>query len=258
MMSDVTGQICSRVHKIHAVRCILRQPLNTSIHVHPASRAEALAMTAPVSRQSAENQIFTVPQVQYHPALLWLMAILMAALHFIIDALFSLVVWAFMLRVLLPLCRADSRNPLSQGIIRFTNPLVMPLRRVLPPLGRLDLGSFTALLLVQFASETILWLLRGLPFMPGTLVVATLLSLVSGLLQFYQFALLIYILLSWVAPGTYSPAGSLISSLCEPVLRPIQRLIPPIAGLDFSAVFAMIAIQALLIAMRSLPPGLAF
>ncbi len=200
----------------------------------------------------------TACRVQYHPALLWLMAILMAALNFIIDALFSLIVWAFMLRVLLPLCRADSRNPLSQGIIRFTNPLVMPLRRVLPPVGRFDLGSFAALLLVQFVSQTILWMLRGLPFMLGTLVVATLLSLVMALLQFYQFALLIFILLSWVAPGTHSPASSLIASLCEPVLRPIQRLIPPLGGLDFSAVFAMIAIQAILIAMRSLPLGLVF
>ena len=176
----------------------------------------------------------------------------MAAISYIIDALLSLLVWTFMLRVLLPLCRADSRNPLSQGIIKFTNPLVMPLRRVLPPVGRLDLGSLTALLLVQAGSVAILWLLAGHPLSPVPLVIATVVQLITALLQFYLFALLIFVLLSWVAPNTYSPAGNIIASLCAPVLSPIQRVIPPIAGLDFSAVFAMIGIQALLIAMRSL------
>lgn len=171
----------------------------------------------------------------------------MAALIFIVNALFSLLVWAFMLRTLLPLCRADARNPLSQGIIRFTNPLVMPLRRVLPSVGRVDGGSLCALLLVQLASTAVLWLFVGRPLDPLSLVGASLFSLLVAVLRFYLFALLVFALLSWVAPGTYSPAGSILTSLCEPVLRPVQRLIPPIGGLDLSVVFAIIVIQALLI-----------
>jgi YggT family protein len=171
----------------------------------------------------------------------------MQALIFIVNALFSLLVWAFMLRVLLPLCRADARNPLSQGIIKATNPLVMPLRRVLPALGRVDGGSLAALLLVQLANTVLIWLFSGTPLQPLPLLGAALLSLLISLLRFYLFALLIFALLSWVAPGTYSPAGSVLNSLCTPILRPIQRLIPPIGGLDLSVVFAMIAIQAALI-----------
>jgi YggT family protein len=171
----------------------------------------------------------------------------MQALIFIVNALFSLLVWAFMLRVLLPLCRADARNPLSQGVIKVTNPLVMPLRRVLPALGRVDGGSLAALLLVQLASTALIWLFLGRSLQPLPLLGAALLSLVISVLRFYLFALLIYALLSWVAPGTYSPAGSVLTSLCTPIIRPIQRVIPPIGGLDLSVVFAMIAIQAVLI-----------
>jgi YggT family protein len=75
--------------------------------------------------------------------------------------------------------------------------------------------------------------------------------------MFYIFALLLYVLLSWVAPGTYSPASTLVSSLCEPLLAPVKRVIPPLGGVDFSAAFVIIALYALNIAVREylLLPG---
>ncbi|MGC3983050.1 MAG: YggT family protein [Steroidobacteraceae bacterium] len=175
----------------------------------------------------------------------------MNALIFIVSTLLSLLVTVFLLRLLLPLCRADARNPLSQAIIKLTNPLVLPLRRVLPPIKRLDTASLVALFLVQLASVTIIWILKGIPLTGSALLFATVRELLSMLLQFYFFAILIYALLSWVAPGNYSPATSILNSLCEPVIRPFQRVIPPIAGLDLSAMFALIAIQAVRILLNS-------
>lgn len=169
----------------------------------------------------------------------------MAAIIFIVRALLGLLVTVFLLRLLLPLCRADARNPLSQAVIKLTNPLVMPLRRVLPPMKRLDTASLIALLLVQLASTALIWTLSGLTLSPGPVLFAALRELLSVLLQLYFFIILINVVLSWVAPGAYSPGAALIDSLCKPVLRPFQRLIPPIAGLDLSALFALIAIQAL-------------
>jgi YggT family protein len=170
----------------------------------------------------------------------------MTALIFIIRALFSLAVTAFLLRVLLPLCRADARNPLSQAVIRLTNPLVLPLRRVLPPIKRLDTGSLVALLIVQLLATALVWLLSGLGLRaPLALALSAAHDLASLCLQFYFVAILIYALLSWVAPGTYSPTASLLTSLCMPIIRPFQRLIPPLGGIDLSALFALIAIQAL-------------
>ncbi|MGE0114734.1 MAG: YggT family protein [Steroidobacteraceae bacterium] len=170
----------------------------------------------------------------------------MAALIFIVRTLLSLLVTVFLLRFLLPVCRADARNPLSQAVIKLTNPLVLPLRRVLPPIKRVDTASLVALLLVQLAATALIWLLSGYGLSaPVALLYEAVRELLSLVLRFYFFIILIYALLSWVAPGTYSPAASVLNSLCTPILRPFQRLIPPIVGIDLSALFALIAIQAL-------------
>jgi YggT family protein len=174
----------------------------------------------------------------------------MDALIFIVRTLLQvLLVIVFLLRVLLPLVRADSRNQLSQAVIRFTNPLVLPLRRILPPAGKIDTASIVALLIVQVAATATLWLLGAYPwvFTVPQFVQVVLMSLLVTVLQFYTFALFLYVLLSWVAPGTYSPAASMLSSLCEPLLRPIRRVIPPFGGLVLSALFLIIALQALAI-----------
>ena len=175
----------------------------------------------------------------------------MTALIFIVKTLLGLLITVFLLRVLLPLCRADARNPLSQAVIKLTNPLVLPLRRVFPPFGRLDTASLLALLATQFASTALVLMLRGFPLSAPLLLQTGLRELLSLILQFYFFVILINALLSWVSPGTYSPAANILDSLCDPVLRPFRRLIPPIVGIDLSALFALIAIQALQILLNS-------
>lgn len=176
----------------------------------------------------------------------------MTALLFIVKALLGLLIMVFLLRLLLPLCRADARNPLSQAVIKLTNPLVLPLRRVLPPIRRLDTASLVALLVVQLMATALIWVLSGYSMSaPGALIFAATRELLSTLLQLYFFVILLNAVLSWVAPGTYSPGASLLQSLSAPVIRPFQRLIPPIAGIDLSALFALIAIQALQILLNS-------
>lgn len=178
----------------------------------------------------------------------------MAAIQFIVSTLLQvLLVMVFLLRVLLPLARADARNQLSQAVIRLTNPLVMPLRRVLPPIGKIDTASIVALIIVQAAAIALLWLLGAYPFVttPGSFIYVVFITLVMTVLRFYVFALILYVLISWIAPGTYSPASALLESLCEPLLRPVRRVIPPLAGIDFSALFVIIGLQAITIAIAS-------
>lgn len=169
----------------------------------------------------------------------------MRALLFVLDTLISLVVIAYLLRVLLPLVRADFRNPIGQAVLKVTDPLVMPLRKVLPPAGRIDTASIVAMLLVQLAGTIVLRLVVGYGLDPGILLVSALRSLLHTVLQFYVVAILVYALLSWIAPGTYSPANQLLSRLCEPLLAPVRRVIPPLGGLDLSALVVLIALQAL-------------
>lgn len=176
----------------------------------------------------------------------------MEAIRFIVGTLLQvLLVTVFLLRVLLPLVRAESRNQLSQAVIRMTNPLVLPLRKVLPPIGKVDTASIVALIIVQAAAIALMWLLGGYPwiFTPGQFAYLVLLTLIRTILNFYIFALFLYVILSWIAPGTNSPGAALIDTLCEPLLRPVRRIIPPLGGFDLSALFVIIGLQALNIAI---------
>jgi YggT family protein len=170
----------------------------------------------------------------------------MDALVFVIDSVLTFLVYAFLLRVLLPLVRADFRNPLSQAILALTSWLVHPLRRVLPPAGRLDTASVVALLAVQVVATLVLFRLQAgvlPPLVP--LMLAALRSLVLSVLLLYTVLIFIYALLSFVAPGVRSPATALLASLCEPLLMPLRRLLPIVGGLDFSPLVAIVALQAL-------------
>jgi YggT family protein len=174
----------------------------------------------------------------------------MQALLFILNALFTLVVVAFLLRVIMPLVRADFRNPFGEAVLKVTNPLVLPLRRVLPPARRFDPASIVALLLVQFAKTAVLMLVAGVGFHLATVLVGGTLGLAVLVVQFYFYAVLVYALMSWFAGAAYNPAGQVLARICEPLLAPIRRVVPPIGGLDLSALFLLIGLQALLMLLR--------
>ena len=171
----------------------------------------------------------------------------MDAIRFIINSLLSLVFFAFLLRVILQLARADFRNAIAQAVLRVTNPLVLPLRRVIPPVGKVDVSSIVALLLVELVVVSIqLWLYTGAVPPTRQLLLAAAMDLARSIVWFYIIALFIYALLSWVAPGTYSPVAALLDRICEPLVAPVRRIVPPIGGLDLSVVFVLILLGALL------------
>jgi YggT family protein len=175
----------------------------------------------------------------------------MQALIFVLDTLFTLIIVAFLLRVLLPLLDAGFRNPIGQAVLKVTDPLVLPLRRLLKPAGKVDLASIVALVVVQLAATTVLLGVQG--FRPLSLVavfVTALRSLLDTVLQFFTVCLLIYVVLSWVAPDVHNPAIQLLARVCEPVLRPVRRLIPTLGGLDLSPLIVLIALQALRILLH--------
>jgi len=175
----------------------------------------------------------------------------MNAIVYIVETLMSLALFVVLARLLLQLTRADFRNPICQAIVQLTNPLIVPLRRVLPPIGKVDTASVVAVLLVAAVEVAVLAALRGagLPDWLGWLD-AIALEIAHTLLWTYCYAILVYWLLSFIAPGGYSPLQAVLTSLCEPVLRPFRRFIPAVAGLDLSPLWATIAIQAILILIR--------
>jgi YggT family protein len=175
----------------------------------------------------------------------------MSAVYFIVETLLSLALFVFLARLLLQLNRADFRNPIAQAVVRLTNPVILPLRRVLPPIGKLDTASVVAVLLVTAVEVACLFALHS-GVLPGPLEWARAMLLEIGrmLLSTYCYAILLYALLGLIAPSGYSPLQSVLAAVCEPVLRPIRRLIPSVAGLDLSPLWAIIVIQALLILLR--------
>jgi YggT family protein len=172
----------------------------------------------------------------------------MQALHYILDTLATLYETVLLLRLLMQLTRADFRNPIGRGIVQLSDPLIRPLRRALPPVRRIDTASVVAIVLFATAKLWVLRLLFGYGVPSGAvLLLAVSLDIARLVLNVYFFAIILNAILSFVAPGNYSPAQSLLASICNPLLNPIRRLIPSVAGLDLSPLWACIAIQALLL-----------
>jgi len=173
-----------------------------------------------------------------------------APLIFIAETLFELYVLCFLLRFILQATRADFHNPLSQFIVRVTNPVVVPLRRVVPGLRGLDMSSIVIVVVLEVLATAVLIPLKtGVGATPIAVLYFAILRTMMTVLRMYLFAILIYALMSFVNPGTYNPLTSVLASISEPLLRPVRRIIPPIAGLDLSPLFVLIGLQALIMAL---------
>lgn len=162
-----------------------------------------------------------------------------------IQLLFGLVAFVVGLRFLLHFSQADYYNPITQGIVKATNPLVLPLQKLLPPQGRLDLATLVLLILVKmFSLAVLIFLITGSASFPWlSLVIAAASASLKALLDIYFFALIIMIILSWVAPQANHPGAILVYQITEPLMQPIRRLIPSLGGLDLSPIFVFLAIN---------------
>jgi YggT family protein len=178
----------------------------------------------------------------------------MEAIRYIVDMLLWLLLLAFVLRLLFQLVRADFRDPLADAIVRVTNWLILPLRKLLPPMGKVDTATVLAVLLIACARTLIMLALAGgLGAGIGDWLVfprITLLDLVGLVLRVYLFAMLLYWLTSFVSPSGYAPGVRLLAQLCEPILKRVRRVIPPIGQIDFSVLWVSIVIGALLVLLR--------
>jgi YggT family protein len=175
----------------------------------------------------------------------------MDAIRYIVDTLLWLLTLAFVLRLLFQWVRADFRDPMADAIVRVTNWLIMPLRKVLPPVGKVDTATVVAVIAVALLRTFVAIALGGGAFGNVVLLVQlTALDLAGLVLRIYLFALLLYWLTSFVSPGGYAPGVRLLAQLCEPILKPVRRIIPPIGQIDFSVLWVSIVIGALLVLLR--------
>jgi YggT family protein len=168
-----------------------------------------------------------------------------SALVFIVNALTSLYLLVLLLRFWLPWLRADFRNPLAQGILKLTSPVIIPLRRIVPSFGRLDTATVLVAFIVQYLAILLILLILGASASFSSISITTIVKLMLLSLNLFMFAIFVRIILSWISPGQVNPATAIITTLTEPVLRPVRRLIPPLGGFDISPIFVIIGLGAL-------------
>jgi YggT family protein len=175
----------------------------------------------------------------------------MDAIRYIVDTLLWLLTLAFVLRLLFQWARADFRDPMADAIVRVTNWLILPLRRLLPPIGKIDTATVLAVLAAASLRTLAAFALAGQGVGDPVLFLRfTVVELAGLVLRVHLFALLLYWLTSFVSPGGHAPGVRLLAQLCEPILKPVRRIIPPIGQIDLSVLWVSIAIGALLVLLR--------
>jgi YggT family protein len=163
---------------------------------------------------------------------------------YILQTIGSLYLLIVLLRFILQLVRADFYNPLSQFIVRATHPLLKPLRKVIPSIAGLDLASLVLAILVQLVLMALTLMLLGYGVdNPLQLLVWSIIGVTALFLKVFFFALIISVILSWVAQGSHNPTAMLINQICEPLLAPIRRILPSMGGLDLSPIVAFLLLN---------------
>jgi len=172
----------------------------------------------------------------------------------IVNTFVNLYVLVILLRFLLQVVKADFYNPVSQFIVKATNPLLVPLRRLIPGVGGIDLSSLLLAWVIQLVGMGIVFtLLTGGQFPPILHLCAwAVLAIVQTVLNIYLFSILIIVILSWIAPQSYNPAVLLLHQLTGPVLSKIRKVMPDMGMLDLSPIVAFLLIQVIEIFVRHL------
>jgi YggT family protein len=176
-------------------------------------------------------------------------------LAFIITTLFDLYILLVMLRFILQMLRADFYNTVSQFIVKMTTPPLTVLRRFVPSMLGQDSASIVLCLIIIYAKFILLRFLDipvvaiadvpapiGLVSYVG-LIIYSIADLVSLFISIFLVASIIQVVISWVSPGQNNPVISLVSSITAPILRPIQKRLPPMGGFDFSTMVAILGLM---------------
>lgn len=183
---------------------------------------------------------------------------------FLIQTFSSLYLIVVLLRFLMQASRVDYYNPISQAVVKLTDPPVKPLKKLLPAVRGVDFATLVVALVVQLLAVClVMGISGGYPFHPAY-VAWSMVGVVSTIFDIYFFALIIMVIASWIAPYSNHPAMAMVYQLTEPVCAPARKLLPPMGGLDFSIILIFVAITLIdnylvirpLAVMLGVPQGL--
>ena len=183
--------------------------------------------------------------------------LLVKPLVFLIDTLVTLYILAVLLRFLLQWARADFYNPLSQFLVKITNPLLRPLRRVIPGYKGFDFASLVLILTLQIVGMLVILLLTDAHLSLPKILVWSVAKILILTINLWLVLIIVQVIVSWINPRTYNPALALVYALTEPLLAPARRVIPPISGIDLSPLLVLIVLQVVKMIVADLATGAA-
>ncbi len=165
----------------------------------------------------------------------------MSAVEFAITFIFGVLSFLFVARFLLQACRVDFYNPISQGFVKATDPLLKPLRLAIPGFRNFDVAALLAAVLIEFLMLLALAAVTESYYgtVPQMLAVG-LMKVLLLIIRIFWWSILIVIIASFIAPGNYHPALAMLQQITEPLLAPARKLLPPMGGLDFSPILVFL------------------
>lgn len=173
--------------------------------------------------------------------------------HLLINTVFYLAIIIVLIRFLLQIAKADFYNPISQGLVKITQPVLKPMRRIIPGFLGLDISSIVLAIALSGIAIILLLITGGYEMIPVLYLIAwAVLGCLHIITNIYFYGIIIFVILSWVAPGSYHPAALLVGQLVNPVLAPFRKLIPPIGGLDISVIVVFLGFNILQILLKHL------
>ncbi len=174
------------------------------------------------------------------------MAPLQNASAFLVHSLFDIYLLILLLRFVLQYLRVDYYNPFTQFIVKATSPLVVPLRRVVPGFWGIDFATLIVIIALTSLKVCLVMYISMHKFpSPAGIAIWSLGEIFNLTINLFFYSILLTVILSWVAPLTHSPIAPILSRLTEPLMKPVRRMIPPIAGFDISPIPVMIVLQLL-------------
>lgn len=183
-------------------------------------------------------------------SLFLLMPMLYQIATFLLDVIGGLIAGACLLRLYMQLQKVSFSNPVGGLVFALTDWLVLPLRKVITPVGRWDVSSLVAAVLVQLVQYALVLVLLGAAaawaWLPWMVLFGLARVAVSGLIGL----MIVYAVMSWLQ--TRSPIADVIGRLCEPVLRPIKRFVPLVGGIDLSPLVLLVLLQVAMIVLGHL------
>lgn len=165
----------------------------------------------------------------------------MKTLTFLLSTVIELYTMVLLLRVWMQWARCDFYNPFSQFVVKATQPIVGPLRRVLPSLGPIDSSSLLVAFILCVIKAIVLFMV--VTFQP-IIWISALLILVKTIGLMIFWVLLVMAVMSWVSQGR-SPVEYVLMQLTEPLLRPIRNLLPAMGGIDFSPMILVLLLYVI-------------